>query len=59
MKLPQLGVPPLANHLAATHNNSSDERIGTDSTPAALRKLQRSRHVSLVRACELGFHETD
>lgn len=59
MKLSQFGVEPLANHLAISHNNSSDERIGTDSPPPALSKLQRTLEMLAIRACELGFHETD
>ena len=59
MQIAQLGMKPLADRLAIAHNNSSDERIGTHSPPPALSKLQRSREVRPIRACELGIHATD
>jgi hypothetical protein len=59
MKLSPFRVPPLANNLAIPHNHSSDERIGANSPPPALRKLQRAPEMFAMRACELGFHETD
>jgi hypothetical protein len=59
MKLSQFSVEPLANHLAVPHHHSSDERIGAHSPSPALGKLQRTLEMLAIRACELGFHETD
>lgn len=59
VQTPKLSVKPLADHLAVTHNNSSDKRIGTDPPTPTLRKLQRPREMAPIRACELGVHETD
>ena len=55
----QLGMKPLANDPPIAHNHSSDERIRADSPPPELCKLQRSPQMGSIRACELGFHETD
>ena len=59
VQIAQFGMPPLTGNLAIPHNNSSDERIGANSPPPALRKLQRVAEMLAIRACELGFHETD
>ena len=59
VQIAKLGVESLADHLASPHHDSSDERIGTDSPPPALRKLKRPPQWLLIRACELGIHETD
>ena len=59
MQPAQLSMKPLTNHLTVTHNNSSDERIGTDPPPPALSKLQRPQEMPSIRACELGIHKTD
>ncbi len=52
-------MKPLADHLTATHNNSSDKRIGADPPAPTLRKLQRPRKMAPIRACELRIHRTD
>jgi hypothetical protein len=59
MQATQFGVEALTNHLAATHNHSSDERIGTDPPASTLRKLQRPREMAPIRACELRIPRTD
>ena len=59
MQSPQLGMKPLANHTAITHNNSSDKRIGTNPTAPALRQLKRPREMRPIRACQLRIHATD
>ncbi len=43
MQITKLGMKSLADHLAVTHHDSSDERIGTDPSAPTLRKLQRPR----------------
>jgi hypothetical protein len=55
----QLSVKPLANHLAITHNNSSDKGIGTDSSPSTLRKLKGPQEMPSIHGCELRSHTTD
>jgi hypothetical protein len=55
----KLSVKPLADHLIATNQGSSDKRIGTDPPTPTLRKLQRPRKMAPVRACELRIHRTD
>jgi hypothetical protein len=59
VKLAQFSVPPLADHLAVTHDNRSDERIRADSAPSALRKLKRSQEMPSIRGCELRVHAVD
>jgi hypothetical protein len=59
MQLPQLSVKSLTNHLALTHNDSSDKRIGTDPTTPALRKLASPPQVGFIHACQLRIHRTD
>jgi hypothetical protein len=59
MEATELGVKALADRLAVTHNNSSDERIGADLPTPALGKLQRPREMAPIRTCELRFHATD
>ncbi len=59
MKLPQLSVKSLANHRPVPHNNSSDERIGTDPPTPALCKLASPPQMGFIRACQLRFHRTD
>ena len=55
----QLGVEPLADHLAVAHDHRSDQRIRADPPPPALGQLQRPLQVVSIRACELGVHATD
>ena len=59
MQVAQFGVETLTDYLAVSHQNSSDERIWTHPPASALGKLQRSAHMSPIRACELGIHATD
>ena len=55
----QLGMKPLADHLAVTHDHGADQRIRADSPAPALGKLQRPPQVRPIRGCELGVHATD
>ena len=59
MQPAQFSVKPLTNHLAVTHDHSSDKRIRTDPPTPALRELQRPPKMLSIRACQLRFHATD
>jgi hypothetical protein len=59
VQIAELGVKPLTDNLAITHNDSSNKRIRTDPPPPALRKLTSPPQVSFIRACELRIHRTD
>jgi hypothetical protein len=59
VKLAQLSMESLANHVPVTNNHSSDKRIRTHPPPPALSKLKRSQEMPSIRACELRIHTTD
>lgn len=59
MQPTELSMKPLANHTPVTHHDGTDKRIGTDTTPPTLSKLQRSREMPTIRACQLRIHRTD
>jgi len=56
MQITQLGMEPLANHLAITHDDRTHERIRTDFPPPTLSKLQRSFEVLAIRSCKRHIH---
>src|SRR5215218_5876003 len=49
MQSTQLSMKPLADHHPATHNNSSNQGVGTHSTAPVLRKLQSPLQMRLIR----------
>ena len=50
----ELGVPALADHLAAARDHGADERVRADPAPAALGQLEGAAKVSLI-LLSLGF----
>jgi hypothetical protein len=56
MQPAELSMKSLANDLAITHNDRTHERIRTDSTTPALRKLKRPPQVLTIRSCKRRSH---
>jgi len=56
MKVAQLRVPPLADHISVTHHDGANEGVGADAPPTPLRELESLREVTPIRGCEQGVH---
>ncbi len=56
MQIAQLSMKPLADHLAVTYDNRSNERIGTDFPAPTLGKLESSSQMHSVLGCKRGSH---
>ncbi len=59
MKPAQLGMKPLADHLAIPHNHGPNQRIRADPATPTLGKLQSPLQMPKIRDCELPVHATD
>jgi len=59
VQIAQLSVKSLTDHLAVSHDDSSDERIGTDPATPALGKFAGLPQMGFIRACQLRIHRTD
>jgi hypothetical protein len=56
MQPAQFSMKSLANNLAVTHNDRSNQRIWTHPPAPALRKLKSPLQVLAIRSCQRGSH---
>jgi hypothetical protein len=56
MKAAQFRMEPLANHVAITHDDSTNERIRTNPPTPMLRQLKSSPQMTLIRSSKLRIH---